>query len=46
MNLGALWLKVRPVLTFLTDWLIKGRQAGLWDKKPGPGGDGGIEGPK
>jgi hypothetical protein len=31
-----MWLKVRAVLTVLTNLLIKGREAGLWFKKNGP----------
>lgn len=31
-----MWLKVRAVLTVLTNLLIKGREAGLWSKKHGP----------
>ena len=27
--------KVRKILGKLTDWLGKGREAGLWDQKPG-----------
>lgn len=32
------WTVVRKFLGTLTDVLTKGRQAGLWDKKNGPGG--------
>lgn len=31
-------LKLRKILGALTDALIKGRQAGLWDRKNGPPG--------
>lgn len=30
-----MWLKVRAVLTVLTNLLLKGREAGLWTKKDG-----------
>ena len=34
---------IRKVLGKLTDLLLKGREAGLYDKKHGPPGAGGIE---
>ena len=36
MGLFSALGKVRKILGKLTDLLIKGRQAGLWDKKNGP----------
>lgn len=36
MSILSVLGKVRAVLGKLTDLLIKGRQAGLWDEKNGP----------
>lgn len=38
MKAIELVLKVRKLIGKLTDLLIKGRQAGLWNEKPGPRG--------
>jgi hypothetical protein len=39
-------LKIRKVLTIVTDLLLKGRQAGLWNEKPTiPNGGISKEGP-
>ena len=37
MNVLGTLGKIRKLIGKLTDLLIKGRQAGLWDEKPGPG---------
>lgn len=39
-------LKLRAILTKLTDILLIGRKAGLYEKKPGDLGDGGQNFPK
>ncbi len=31
-----MWTKIRKVLGWLTTWLQKGRDQGLWSKKSGP----------
>lgn len=33
-DLKKTWAVIRPILTVLTDLLNKGREAGLWNKKP------------
>ena len=37
MNILGIIGKVRKIIGKLTDVLLKGREAGLWDKGKGPG---------